>query len=294
MKDKNKSYEMRYHLDKSFLDSPRNYGDISLVQIGRMHCSEHTVINEHLHRNWFELTIITDGKGRVKTNHKSVSVCRGQIYLSFPGDLHGIESDSDLPLKFDFFSFEAKDEMIKDELEAIMQNCIDAESRIISDDRINYLVSNAIAEISGSERFSDIILETIFKQVVFYLIRGFRSVSSVSYTGTNVGRADELCYRIMNYIDTHIYTIKGLGELSDTLNYNYSYLSDLFHEITGDTLKDYYRRCRLERAKILLLEKNLRVGEIAELMGYSSIYTFSRAFKAEYGVCPSFLLKKEI
>lgn len=286
MKAEKDRFEMRYHLNKSFLESPRCFGEISLVQIGRMHCAEHTVINEHLHRNWFELTIITDGKGRLITNHVSVPVCTGQIYLSFPGDIHCIESDAEAPLKFDFFSFETENVSIKDSLEEIMQNCMTADRRIISDDRINYLVSNAIAEISREESLSDIILESIFRQIVCYLIRGFRSVSDSSVR-TNVCKADELCYRIMNYIDTHIYTVKELTVLSEALNYDYSYLSNLFHKTTGDTLQDYYRHRRLETARLLLLEDNLRVGEVAEMVGYSSIYTFSRAFKAEYGVSPS-------
>ena len=289
MNQEHPSAQKRYHLNLSFLEQPRTFGPISLVQIGRMHCTEHTVVGEHPHRNWFELTVITDGKGTITTNRISVPVCRGQIYLSFPGDLHRIATDADSPLKFDFLSFYTEEPALREELEAIMQDCMDADRRILSDDRIQSLVSNAIAEISNASDFSDIILECSFRQIVCYLLRGLRSLS-VERPHAKTGHADELCYRIMNYIDTHLYTMQGLSTLADELCYNYSYLSDRFREVTGDTLQHYYRRRRLETARLLLLEGSLRVGAVAEQLRYSSIYPFSRAFKEEFGISPSALL----
>ena len=102
-----------------------------------------------------------------------------------------------------------------------------------------------------------------------------------------VTEPEALCYRLMNYVDTHIYTMTGLGELAEETNYNYSYLSSLFRKTTSGTLTDYYRRRRLETARLLILENELSISHVAELLHYSSIYTFSRAFKDEYGLSPA-------
>ena len=102
-----------------------------------------------------------------------------------------------------------------------------------------------------------------------------------------------LCFYLMHYIDTHILTMQNLTELSDVFHYNYSYLSKLFKTVTGRTLTDYYTASRLKKAEILLKAENRKIGEIAELLGYSSIYAFSKAFKSRYGVSPEKIRRTE-
>ena len=55
---------------------------------------------------------------------------------------------------------------------------------------------------------------------------------------------------------------------------------------TDSTLADYYRNRRLEAARLLIAQGDLSITHIADLLNYSSIYTFSRAFKDKYGVSP--------
>lgn len=277
--------EKRYHLDKHYLEEPVLYGDVSLIQIGRLHCTANTVIGMHLHRNWFELTVVTDGAGTVITGDSKVAVSRGDIYLSFPGDFHGIVTDSQNPLKYDFFSFYTDAPAFHEHLETIMQARQSGDKRIIRDERIQNLLENAIAEVSCPTDFSDEIMEAIFRQILLYLIRDFQNEETIKKA--NIGTAQDLCYQIMHYIDTHIYTMSGLYELADAMRYNYSYLSDHFKRITGETLQDYYQGRRLRAAQLLLQEKELKLGEIANLLRYSSIYAFSRAFKDKYGMAPS-------
>ena len=73
--------EKRYHLDKNYIDSPVCYGDLSLLQIGRLHCTEHTVVGMHTHRNWFELTVVTDGEGTVACENKILSLNKGSSFF---------------------------------------------------------------------------------------------------------------------------------------------------------------------------------------------------------------------
>ena len=277
--------EKRYHLDKHYLDEPVMYGDVSLIQIGRLHCTAHTVIGMHLHRNWFELTVVTDGAGTVTTGDSETAVTRGDIYLSFPGDFHGIRTDFQAPLKYDFFAFYTEEPLLHDRLEAIMQDRQGGDQRIIRDERIQVLLENAIAEISRPTELSNEILEAIFKQILLYLIRDFQTEDTLKKE--KIGTPQDLCYQIMHYLDTHIYTMNGLYELAEAMNYNYSYLSDHFKRITRETLQEYYQGRRLRAAQLLLQEEKLKLGEIANLLRYSSIYAFSRAFKDKFGEAPS-------
>ena len=95
----------------------------------------------------------------------------------------------------------------------------------------------------------------------------------------------KLCLSIMDYIDANVYTIKRLHHIADVFGYNYCHLSTVFKKNVGITLASYYRYRRLTEAK-LLLEENKRVGEVAHMLNYSSMYSFSKAFKKYWGVSP--------
>jgi AraC-like DNA-binding protein len=282
LKDRSK----RYHLNMSYIMDPPAFGETRLFQIGRLHCAEGMEIPVHSHLNWFELTLINDGSGTVLTNGTAVPVTRGDIYLSFPGDFHGIVSDVKSPLKYDFYAFNTTSPILSRELEELTRQAMPAARRIFRDERVRYLIADAIAEVNEGGAFSDRLLTAVFDQILLYILRDFRTMAEPRHAA-GVGKQEELCYRMMHYIDTHIYTMQSLSDLAEAMRYNYSYLSDLFCKVTKDTLLHYYRTRRLEAARLLLAEGRLTVGEIADLLHYASIYTFSRAFKEAYGTSPA-------
>ena len=143
-----------------------------------------------------------------------------------------------------------------------------------------------ISEITSEQIYSDEQIRAMMEQIIYYTIRGFMSLESVR-SEKSVSKPEEFCYRIMNYIDTHIYTISSLADVVEVMHYNYSYISDMFKKTTGETLSAYYRRRRLDVARLLLLEGKLSVTQISELLNFSSIYTFSRSYKDYFGISPN-------
>jgi len=274
-----------YHISKSYFQNPLKFGNIYMYQIGRLFCNRDTVVDTHVHMDLFELTVVTDGKGVVTTNGIPIAVERGDIYLSFPCDAHKIASDAEKTLKYDFFAFHTDHEVFKEELEHIAQNYYSANTRMFHDERIRTLVSNAIAEFYQENRYSEEILTAILQQILIYVIRDFQEVVPEKYSDT-VTHAEALCYKLMNYIDTHIYSLKRLEELADITDYSYGYLSTLFKKTTSNTLSDYYHEKKLEAARLLILEDKFKIIEIAELLNYTSVYAFSKAFTNRYGVSP--------
>ncbi|MBQ7362956.1 MAG: helix-turn-helix transcriptional regulator [Clostridia bacterium] len=276
-----------YHINNEYLSNPLKFEDIYLVQLGRLFCRGGVEYDEHVHLNWYELTIVTGGSGTVTTGGVSVPVSAGDIYLSFPADLHQISSDASDPLKYDFFSFRTENEELAGALEKIYAAYVSAESRVFSDGRINNLVSLAINEIlDESLPLRNKMIYGMLSQIIIYIIRAFDTERAVT-PFKNTDRQDILCYQIMSYIDTHIFTLSKLSDLAVVMNYNYSYLSALFKKTTGRTLSDYYMSTRLKTARLLIDEGKLKISEIAELLNYSSIYVFSRAYKKKYGTSPS-------
>lgn len=277
--------DRNYFLDFNYLNgNERRFGAIKLYQIGRLFCSPDTIIGTHLHGDCFELTIVTDGEGTVVTNDQRLSVVKGDIYFSFPGDFHDVVTSKTNPLKYDFFAFNTDDPRLKSDLNDVMCT-LNLNTRIFRDDRIGNLVSQALAELSAEEEYSEEVLACIFLQTVYYIVRWLKL--HVSRTRTDDVSNDELlCYRIMNYVDTHVYSITTLGELGAVFNYNYSYLSTTFHTTTKRTLNDYYRSRKLEVARLLLLKGKLNGSQIAEKLNFSSLYSFSKSFKSKFGMSP--------
>lgn len=283
-------FENEYHVDKNYFLNPKIFGDISLYQIGRVYCKNNTTVPRHTHLNFFELTIVTEGKGTILTNGVAVAVKGGDIYVSFAGDFHEIISDTKSPLRYDFVALQTKNQQMQLDLDEIVTRFHNEKNRIIHSENISALISNAIAELNTEDDYRDVVLSSIFAQVFSYIIREFKTASPIKHS-KNVGDAEILCYQIMHYIDNHIYTMKNLSELANITNYNYNYLSNLYKKVTSDTLANYFRNRKLETARLLLEEKNLNVTKISNLLNYSSVYIFSRAFKKRYGVAPTQISK---
>ena len=79
--------------------------------------------------------------------------------------------------------------------------------------------------------------------------------------------------------------------LSEKLNYDYNYLSNLFSEVKGTTIEHFIIAHKIERAKELLIYNELTLTEIAEKLHYSNVAHLSNQFKKVTGLTPTFFKK---
>ena len=75
--------------------------------------------------------------------------------------------------------------------------------------------------------------------------------------------------------------------LSEKLNYDYTYLSNIFSENQGITIEHYLIKHKIERIKELLIYDELNITEIADRMHYSSVAHLSNQFRNYTGLTPS-------
>ncbi len=83
--------------------------------------------------------------------------------------------------------------------------------------------------------------------------------------------------------------------LSEKLQFDYTYLANLFSETTGTTIENFTINHKIERVKELLIYNELSLTEISYMLNYSSVAHLSNQFKKVTGLTPTFfkLIKRK-
>ncbi|MDF1617134.1 response regulator transcription factor, partial [Petrocella sp. FN5] len=89
------------------------------------------------------------------------------------------------------------------------------------------------------------------------------------------------------YIESHYQHPIKLKDISEHVHINSSYLSRLYKDKTGQTITETLRNIRIEKAKELLKNDNLKTYAIAVLVGFDDPAYFSYVFKQHTGYTPS-------
>lgn len=93
--------------------------------------------------------------------------------------------------------------------------------------------------------------------------------------------------KIERYLDENYMIDISLENLADHLGHSFKYTSVLFKKVMGDNFKNYLSIYRIEKAKELMeYNKELKIKELAVLIGYNSSNTFIRIFRKYEGVSP--------
>ena len=91
---------------------------------------------------------------------------------------------------------------------------------------------------------------------------------------------------LVHYTDEQI-KVNLSDYISEKLEMEYPYLSNLFSEVKGTTIENFYLAHKIERVKELIVYDELNLSEIAWKMHYSSVAHLSNQFKKMTGLTPS-------
>ncbi|MDO4298211.1 MAG: AraC family transcriptional regulator [Lachnospiraceae bacterium] len=92
---------------------------------------------------------------------------------------------------------------------------------------------------------------------------------------------------ILLFIQNHYAEDITLDQIARTVELSRTYVSGLFKKELGVNLTNYITNYRIEKAKELLRETNLKSYEIAEKVGFLDESYFSRSFKKVTGMSPN-------
>ena len=166
----------------------------------------------------------------------------------------------------------------------VCQRCIMTVDHIFA--QLNIPVSRvAMGEVDVQKKLSEAeckALDHALKKVGFQLIE------------TRVNKIiEDIKLAVIEYLSLGMdsQNLKLSTLITRKLPYDYSYLSDLFSSIEGQTIENYFINQRIEKVKELLVYDQLSLTEISYQTGFSSVHHLSSQFKKVTGLTPSHFKK---
>jgi len=99
--------------------------------------------------------------------------------------------------------------------------------------------------------------------------------------------AKKLILQIVEYVNNNYGEDIKLSTLSQKYYFNLEYISRIFKRETGMNFSDYLREIRMKKALEFLKRENLKIADIASMLGYNDEHYFSKVFKEYYNYTPS-------
>jgi AraC-like DNA-binding protein len=101
----------------------------------------------------------------------------------------------------------------------------------------------------------------------------------------------ESMQHIEHILSSRLEGFPSLESLAHEVFMSTSKLKNLFKQVYGHTLYDYYNKSRLQRAKELLINGQVSIKQAGSEIGFSNLSHFAKAFRKEFGILPRDLVK---
>lgn len=102
-----------------------------------------------------------------------------------------------------------------------------------------------------------------------------------------IDRIKNVIIEMIHYSD-EIPTVNYSDYISEKLDYDYTYLSNIFSEVKGITIQQFIIIHKIEKVKELLLYDEMNLTEISYKLHYSSVAHLSNQFKKVTGLTPTY------
>lgn len=144
--------------------------------------------------------------------------------------------------------------------------------------------------LENSQPVGCLYAETMTTALMVHLLQYYctQQVTLPTYTG---GLSKPKLQRVIDYIHDSLDRDLSLSELAAIVQISPHYFSQLFKQSMGITLHQYVIRCRIDRAKDLLMQGKLTIPDIAKIVGFVDQSHLHRHFKRLVGVTPKVFLQ---
>lgn len=225
----------------------------------------------HWH-DYFEIEVITHGRGTHILNGKEYPIFAGSAYLLKPTDYHEIRGEEELEIHSVIFG----EEMLSG---AMLLSVLHSEGRKSKRFEGEELKTVLMAtELLGreSERGGE-----YQRQLLEYLVHFFAESRGAGLSPQQLSGIN----KALVYLEFHFREPISLSTLAREAGFNPTYFSEIFKATTGETYSQKLNSLRLEYA-CTLLSNNYSVSYACFESGFGSLSNFFTAFKKRYGVSP--------
>lgn len=145
------------------------------------------------------------------------------------------------------------------------------------------LIERIMREYYLQQQHSEAAIQSCLQLLMIFLERKNEEYSNIRY---KIAHSSLQTGKIMQYIYDHSETVT-LEELSQKFSFNQSYLSRIIKGNCNMNFQDLVRKCRLEKAAILLENSKCSVEKIALMVGYQNAIPVYKGIKEKYGISPT-------
>ncbi len=237
--------------------------------------------------DFYILYIVVEGKFSLRVEGQSYVFEAGDVFLMKPGALHeGVEEHAVI---FYWLHLNFAEVQILTEGQAQSYTQSFSRNKILfpTTFKINHLENSIIlmnqtlhyhVSYKGQMPLTNYLgTATMITLADLYLKSRFYINQSLSR------RLSEIC----RYIDGSAREELSISAIAAMFNYNPSYLSRVFKQYLGISLKEYIIQAKLRQAEYMLLSTTDTISAIAQHCGYSNEFYFMKLFKSKYGLSPS-------
>ena len=254
---------------------------------------------EGLHKHhFFQLIYVLEGSGIHAVNENRFRFTKGDVFLLTPEDAHSYEAESpplfciiDFTKNFFYKTANSREEKVDigdafKRLEYIFHNQHNVKGSLLLDsDRpvFEALIKQLIAEKETEGPFSRIITQNIIFLLLNFIARDIQQ-RIVGYS--QEGKPQNRIHAITTYIQQHIYDkqLLSIESLAEQFNMSEGHLSRYFRQQTGNTIKDFITRYKLNVIQTRLKFSDLTISEIAAEMNFTDESHLNKIFKNAFGV----------
>lgn len=130
------------------------------------------------------------------------------------------------------------------------------------------------------------------KYYLYEIILFFSEQFEMIINAIGIFSSDSILDDIVYYINHNYRENIKLETIAPLFGYNSSYLGKIFNKKLGENFNSFIDHVRINHSKKLLLQKNLKVYEISELVGYKNVDYFHKKFKKYVGESPAEFRKR--
>ncbi len=248
--------------------------------------------------SFWELVYVDSGRVLAIVDENSCLLEQGQMIFHEPNEVHSHISDSKSPNNMLVISFTCNSPIMKffrkkiftadKTTRTLLSLFIDEAKKALGNIPSEYNNKGDL-DFSHSAFGSSQLLLCYFTELLINIVRNNSDTDNkiVSSEESRATAQNSMCELIKIYMQDNLYSALTLNDICSHFMLGKSQLSHIFKANSGKSVMAYYNSLKFAEAKRLLRSSQVSINQISDMLGFSCIHSFSRAFKNSVGTSPT-------